>query len=542
MKPIKLVLSAFGPFAGVQEVDFKELNEKGIFLITGDTGAGKTTIFDAISFALYGEASGGTERRLAKSFRSDYTSKNIPTYVEFTFTHKGLTYIIRRNPEYERQKLKGEGFTALRGEGSTKVGDKIVDQKVEEEVDASEEDKENMKKVAKDWLHKNIMYGDISSVTSYIYNNSFSSNPIIKQAFHLIQHAETKTLEEIQPVARRITKAYQKANKLFKSFGPNWQTVLMEFDTEGIPTGNFVRPVNYGQYEKDIVEFTKKLNSEFEETYGWYYEDDGTGMIINSLTGELADNEEWGPNGEEPVYIKYLKRIEDFKCERSNRRYTINYYNERMSRPYRGSIDPNEVNINKFGHGLSPKTLARYNYIQSNINYYLDLCTNPETGFSYPERLSIEDKHKLDDWYYELDKLSNPYNEDATPKQDDERQMAFEIRAWQKWLGEKLYSQIDLDSFYAEYERIKEEADRTGNQTLITDFFKYNSSFGINPDFIEQTIGQFPKTVDYDQESIHAKLIKKSLQNLVKTKNGYSRDLEKMENSPSFWLDCKHTD
>lgn len=422
------------------------------------------------------------------------------------------------------------------------VGDKIVDQMVQEEVDASEEDKENMKKVAKDWLHKNIMYGDISSVTSYIYNNSFSSNPIIKQAFHLIQHAETKTLEEIQPVARRITKAYQRANKLFKSFGPNWQTVLMEFDTEGIPTGNFVRPVNYGQYEKDIVEFTKKLNSEFEETYGWYYEDDGTGMIINSLTGELADNEEWGPNGEEPVYIKYLKRIEDFKCERSNRRYTINYYNERMSRPYRGSIDPNEVNINKFGHGLSPKTLARYNYIQSNINYYLDLCTNPETGFSYPERLSIEDKHKLDDWYYELDKLSNPYNEDATPKQDDERQMAFEIRAWQKWLGEKLYSQIDLDSFYAEYEKIKEEADRTGNQTLITDFFKYNSSFGINPDFIEQTIGQFPKTVDYDQESIHAKLIKKSLQNLVKTKNGYSRDLEKMENSPSFWLDCKHTD
>lgn len=121
MKPIKLVLSAFGPFAGVQEVNFKELNEKGIFLITGDTGAGKTTIFDAISFALYGEASGGTERRLAKSFRSDYASKNIPTYVEFTFTHKGLTYIIRRNPEYERQKLKGEGFTTESAKASLKV-------------------------------------------------------------------------------------------------------------------------------------------------------------------------------------------------------------------------------------------------------------------------------------------------------------------------------------------------------------------------------------------------------------------------------------
>lgn len=422
------------------------------------------------------------------------------------------------------------------------VGDKIIDQMVEEEVDASEEDKENMKKVAKDWLHKNIMYGDISAVTSYVYNNSFSSNPIIKQAFHLIQHAETKTLEEVQPIARRITKAYQKANKLFKSFGPNWQTVLMEFDDENIPTGNFVRPVNYGQYEKDLTEFTKQLNKEFKDTYGWSYEDDGTGMIINSLTGELADNEEWGPNGEEPVYIKYLKRIEEFKCERANRRYTLAYYNERMSQPYKGSLDPNDVDVNKYGHGLSPKTLARYNYIQSNINYYLDLCTDPDTGFSYPERLSIEDKHKLDDWYYELDRLSNPYNEDATPKSDDERQMAFEIRAWQKWLGERLQSQVDLDAFQEEYNKVVAEANRTGNQRLVSDFFKYNAQFGINPDFIEQTLGQFPQVEDSDQATIHAKLLKRSLQNLVKTQKGYTRDLEKMENSPSFWLDCKHTD
>jgi len=151
------------------------------------------------------------------------------------------------------------------------VGDRIVDEIVDREVEASEEDKENMKKVAKDWLHKNIMYGDITPVASYLYNNSFSSNPIIKQAFHLIQDAETKTLEEIQPIARRITRAYRRADKLFKKFGPNWQTVLMEFDDEGIPTGNFVRPVNYGQYEKDLTEFVKRLNEEFKDTYGWSY-------------------------------------------------------------------------------------------------------------------------------------------------------------------------------------------------------------------------------------------------------------------------------
>lgn len=423
------------------------------------------------------------------------------------------------------------------------VGDRIIDQIIDQEVAASNEDKENMKAVAKDWLHKNIMYGDINAVTSYLYNNSYSSNPIIKQAFHLIQHAETKTLEEIQPIARRIVKQYQKANKLLnKRFSANWQTVLMEFNDKGIPTGNFVRPVNYGQYEEDLTEFVKNLNDEFENKYGYYYVDDGTGVIVNSLTGELADNEEWGPNGEEPTYIEYLKRIEQFKCERANRRYNLNYYMERLSKPYKGSLDPNDVDINKYGHGLSPKTLARYNYIQSNINYYLDLCTDKDTGLSHPERLSIADKQKLDDWKYELDKLSNPYNEDATPKLDEDRQIAFEIRAWQKWLGDQLYSQVDFKRFERELDKIIKEAQDTNNPQLYHDFIKYNSQYGINPDFIEQTIGSFNQIESSDPASIHAKLLKRSLQNLVKTRNGYTRDLRKMEDCPTFWLDCKHTD
>ena len=111
MKPEQLILSAFGPFAEETKVDFSALGENGIFLIAGDTGAGKTTLFDAISFALYGEASGGRERRKSRSFRSDYASSRTETFVELTFRHRGGRYCVRRNPEYIRPKVTGEGTT-----------------------------------------------------------------------------------------------------------------------------------------------------------------------------------------------------------------------------------------------------------------------------------------------------------------------------------------------------------------------------------------------------------------------------------------------
>ena len=109
MRPLKLTIAGFGPYAGIQELDFEALGRNGLYLITGDTGAGKTTIFDAITFALFGEASGGS--REPGMLRSKYTRPADPTYVELTFAYDGKAYTVKRNPEYERAKTRGTGTT-----------------------------------------------------------------------------------------------------------------------------------------------------------------------------------------------------------------------------------------------------------------------------------------------------------------------------------------------------------------------------------------------------------------------------------------------
>lgn len=113
MRPKKLCLCAWGPYRGREEVDFTVFDDRGIFLITGATGAGKTTIFDAITYALYGALSGDERDRERNSVRSDFADSQTPTYVELTMEHTGQTYTIRRNPEYMRPKKRNSDSSAI---------------------------------------------------------------------------------------------------------------------------------------------------------------------------------------------------------------------------------------------------------------------------------------------------------------------------------------------------------------------------------------------------------------------------------------------
>lgn len=203
MRPLKLIMSAFGPYAGSTEVDFTSLGERGLYLITGDTGAGKTTIFDAITFALYGEASG--EIREASMLRSNYADEKTPTFVELSFVLGGKEYHVRRNPEYNRPKARGEGFTLQKSDAELTLPDgkiitrqKDVNQQIVEilGIDCSQFTRIAM-----------IAQGDFRKL---LFASTEERKKIFQKLFHT--HLYQSLQEELKRISAQMRKEFEKAS------------------------------------------------------------------------------------------------------------------------------------------------------------------------------------------------------------------------------------------------------------------------------------------------------------------------------------------
>lgn len=421
------------------------------------------------------------------------------------------------------------------------VSDRIADKWIDMDFTNSDEVKKQHRQVIKDYLHYNMMHGDINAVQRTMENAAFSSNPVIKYMHNTLSYANLKIQRESNQAAVNVRRAYKKANTFAKKFGPKWQQKMMEFGKDGLPTGYFVRPINYGQYQLDLNNFIETLNDAFDNMPGimhHYIFDDVTGSYINSVTGISAEEEEWGPNGEMPDYYRYMLEIEKWKCEHANRRYTFEYYKERMSRPILANpasfIDGENV---KGGHGLSPKTLIRYNRVQSKINYYLDKCTD-EYGFVRVEELNQKDLQKYDLAKKELENLSNPFNEDGSLKSLEALQMAMEIKSWQNFINKDVDTITAFNEYEAELQKITDPVKRAN-------FIKYNSKYSINPDYLKNMPKQSRQGETY--EVVKARYIKSMLQNCVMYDHSTTleRDLGQYENydvNNQFWQNCKEVD
>ena len=132
MRPLKLIISAFGPYAGKETLDLSQLGENGLYLVTGTTGAGKTSIFDAIAYALYDQPSG--DIRSDSMLRSKYASDTTETFVELEFLCKEKRYTVRRNPEYERPNKRGAGTTTQTARAELRFPDGRIINKSKSEV------------------------------------------------------------------------------------------------------------------------------------------------------------------------------------------------------------------------------------------------------------------------------------------------------------------------------------------------------------------------------------------------------------------------
>lgn len=302
MRPLKITMSAFGPYAGEVTLDMQKLGKSGIYLITGDTGAGKTTIFDAISYALYGEASGNYRENT--TLRSKYASADTPTFVELEFEYNNEIYKINRNPEYPRPNKRGEGFTKqsanaelIMPDGSVITKIKEVSAKFEEIIGINKNQFSQIAMIAQGDFRK--LLNCETNERSKIFRKIFKTEP-----YHNIEIKLSSLFNELKRNREKEKSGIEQYINQLKCNENDTLSLELERAKNGDVLIEDVIKLAGEIINKDTLEYTKtqknieSINEEIEK--------------INSSI-KLYENQE----ATKKAYAKASAKLEEFKTKRN---------------------------------------------------------------------------------------------------------------------------------------------------------------------------------------------------------------------------------
>lgn len=302
MRPLKITMSAFGPYAGEVTLDMQKLGKSGIYLITGDTGAGKTTIFDAISYALYGEASGNYRENT--TLRSKYASADTPTFVELEFEYNNEIYKINRNPEYPRPNKRGEGFTKqsanaelIMPDGSVITKIKEVSAKVEEIIGINKNQFSQIAMIAQGDFRK--LLNCETNERSKIFRKIFKTEP-----YHNIEIKLSSLFNELKRNREKEKSGIEQYINQLKCNENDTLSLELERAKNGDVLIEDVIKIAGEIINKDTLEYTKtqknieSINEEIEK--------------INSNI-KLYENQE----ATKKAYTEASAKLEEFKTKRN---------------------------------------------------------------------------------------------------------------------------------------------------------------------------------------------------------------------------------
>ncbi|MBU8916927.1 SMC family ATPase [Bacillus sp. FJAT-29953] len=243
MRPLKLTIKAFGPYAETEVIDFAELGNRTMFVISGKTGAGKTTIFDAISYAIYGKASG--EDRNGPELRSQFAKDDLLTEVSLDFSLRGKVYSITRSPQQLKPKEKGDGYTSIGAKAELYMWDaegekKLLASKIS---DVEEKIKEIMLIDANQF--RQILMIPQGEFRKLLTSDSKDKEVILQRLFHtqLYKMVEDKLKEEANELKKSVEDQVQARNEAIRRIQVVTNDELREYVTAGSDNDTLIMPL-----------------------------------------------------------------------------------------------------------------------------------------------------------------------------------------------------------------------------------------------------------------------------------------------------------